>query len=114
MQCSAMPEKPKRTSLTQEGIRILRNTSLGLPSEVAAGHLTELCIRMKAAGYNERFRLEVVKSSMAGFSKMVEVNRPRSWEAGFRKVCKTGKILPGQIQILWTILVRNNALVNIF
>ena len=23
--------------------------------------------------------------------------------AGFRKVCKTGKILPGQIQILWTI-----------
>ena len=27
----------------------------------------------------------------------------------FRKVCKTGKILPGQIQISWTILVRNNA-----
>ena len=33
---------------------------------------------------------------------------------GFRKVCKTGKILPGQIQILWTILVRNNASVDIF
>ena len=24
-------------------------------------------------------------------------------------MCKTGKILPGQIQISWTILVRNNA-----
>ena len=52
MRFSAMPEKIKRTSLTQEGIRILRNTSLELPPEVAAGHLTELCIRMKAAGYN--------------------------------------------------------------
>ena len=25
-----------------------------------------------------------------------------------KKVCKTGKDLPGKIQILWTILVRNN------
>ena len=35
-------------------------------------------------------------------------------QPGFRKVCKTGKILPGQIKILWTILVRNNASVEIF
>ena len=32
--------------------------------------------------------------------------------SGSEKVCKTGKILPGQIQILWTILVRNNVLEN--
>ena len=99
MQCSAMPEKIKRTSLTQEGIRILRNTSLELAPEVAAGHLTELCIRMKAAGYNERFRLEVIKSSMAGFKKMVEVereggrpiNRPRNWEEDRRQVQKQSR-----------------------
>ena len=88
MQCSAMPEKIKRTSLTQEGIRILRNNSQELPLEVAAGHLTDLCMRMRAAGYNEKFRLEVIKSAMHGFERMVKVeeeggrpvNRPRSWE----------------------------------
>ena len=101
MRFSAMPEKIKRTSLTQEGIRILRNTSLELPPEVAAGHLTELCMRMKAAGYNEQFRFEVIKSSMAGFSKMVEVekeggrpiNRPRSWEEDRRQVQKESRWL---------------------
>ena len=35
-----------------------------------------------------------------------------TWGAGFRKECNTGKILPGQIHILWTILVRNNASVK--
>ena len=30
MRCSAQPEKTKRTSLTQEGIRVLRNISLEL------------------------------------------------------------------------------------
>ena len=101
MRFSAMPEKIKRTSLTQEGIHILRNTSLELPPEVAAGHLTQLCIRMKAAGYNEQFRLEVIKSSMAGFNKMVEVekeggrpiNRPRSWEEDRRQVQKESRQL---------------------
>ena len=32
--------------------------------------------------------------------------------SGSEKVCKTGKIPPGQIQILWTFLVRNNVLEN--
>ena len=36
------------------------------------------------------------------------------WPPGSEKVCKTGKNLPGQIQISWTILVRNNASVDIF
>ena len=95
MQFSAMPEKTKRTSLTLEGIRILHNTSL----EVVAGHLTDLCIRMKAAVYNKRFRLKVIKSSLAGFKKMVEVereggrpvNRTRSWEEDIRQVQKQSR-----------------------
>ena len=44
-----MPEKIKRTSLTQEGIHILRNTSLVLPPEVAASHLTDLCKGQKTS-----------------------------------------------------------------
>ena len=94
-----MPEKIKRTSLTQEGIRILRNTSLELAPEVAASHLTELCMRMQGAGYKEKFRLEVVKSAMDGFERMVQVerqggrpvNRPRSWEEDRRQVQKESR-----------------------
>ena len=81
------------------GIGILQNTSLELHPEVAAGHLTKLCIRMKVAGYNERFRLEVIKSSLSGFKKMVEVereggrpiDRPRSWEEDQRQVQKQSR-----------------------
>ena len=59
---------------------------------MAAEHMTELCARMKAAGYDENFRLQVVKSAMDGFDKMVKVereggrpvNRPRSWEEDSR------------------------------
>ena len=93
MKCSAQPEKTKRTSLTQEGIRILKNTSLELPWEVAAEHLSNFSRRMKSSGYNEKFRLEVVKSAVEGFNKMVKlereggrpVNRPRSWEEDKRQ-----------------------------
>ena len=93
MKSSAQPDKTKRTSLTQEGIRILRNTSLELPWHVAAGHLSHLSSRMRASGYEEQFRLEVIKSAVEGFNKMVEaeksggrpVNRPRSWEAHKRQ-----------------------------
>ena len=85
MKNSAMPEKVKRTTLTQEGIRIMRNTSLELPWEVTADHLSDLSMRIKASGYDEKMRLEVIKSAVTGFEKMVEVekaggrpiNRPR-------------------------------------
>ena len=75
MECSAQPTKTKRTTLTQEGIRILKNTSLDLPWEVAATHLSDLSGRMKASGYNEKFRLQVIQSAVDGFNKMVKVER---------------------------------------
>ena len=96
MKNSAMPEKVKRTTLTQEGIRIMRNTSLELPWEVNADHLSNLSMRMKASGYDEKMRLEVIKSAVTGFEKMVEVekaggrpiNRPRDWEEDQRQTSK--------------------------
>ena len=99
MECSAQPIKTKRTTLTQEGIRILKNTSLELPWEVAASHLSNLSNRMKASGYSEVFRLQIIKSAVDGFNKMVEVerkggrplNRPRSWEEDCRQKQKHQK-----------------------
>ena len=66
---------------------------------MAAGHLSHLSSRMRASGYEEQFRLEVIKSAVEGFNKMVEaeksggrpVNRPRSWEADKRQQQKYSK-----------------------
>ena len=99
VECSAMPIKIKRTTLTQEVVRIHRNTSRELPKETVAKHLNEFTSRMKASGYPEKFRLEVIKSGVEGFEKMVKieeeggrpVNRPRSWETDLRQKQKQFK-----------------------
>ena len=99
LQSSAMPTKMKKTVLTQEVIRVLRNCRLELPWEEKAAFLSELCIRMKASGYGERFRLQIIESGLAGFEKMVSVaaaggrpvNRKSTWEKESRKKQKLAK-----------------------
>ena len=98
---SAMSWKVKRTALTQEVVRILRNCKIELPWEKKVVHLNELTARMKASGYSAEFRFQVIKAGIAGFDKMVEnekaggrpVNRPRSWNAQARKSEKFKKKL---------------------
>jgi hypothetical protein len=93
LKCSAMPAKVKRTTLTQEAVRILKNTSPALPWATAAGHLSDLSARMFASGYDEQFRYQVLKAGVDGYDKMVKVeeeggrpvNRPRSWEQDRRQ-----------------------------
>ena len=54
---------------------------------------------MKASGYSEIFRQQVIMSAVQGFDKMVEVaeqggrpvNRPRSWQADLRQKNKVAK-----------------------
>ena len=99
MECSAMPVKVKRTTLTQEVIRIHRNTSKHLPKETVVKHLDNFSASMKASGYSERFRLEVIKSGVEGFEIMTKVeeeggrpvNRPRTWEPDLRQKTKTSQ-----------------------
>ena len=87
MEMSAMPAKVKRTTLVQEVVRIRRNTRPGLPWDVTVKHLNEFCKRMKASGYNQQYRFQVLKSGMEGYEKMLEterrggrpINRRRSW-----------------------------------
>ena len=101
MEKSAMPAKVKRTTLTQEVIRILRNCRLELPWEMKAELLTEMSAHMMMSGYGEKFREEVIVSGVNGFEKMVQVqedggrlvNRPRSWEQDTRKKKKTEKVI---------------------
>ena len=88
-----MPAKVKRTTMVQEAVRILRNIRPGLPWEVTTKHLDNFCQRMKASGYNENYRFQVLKSGMEGYDKMLEVergggrpvNRPRTWNEDERQ-----------------------------
>ena len=69
---SAMPTKMKRICLTQEVVRILRNTSKNLEEKIRTYYLSEFSLRMKDSGYTARFRLEVLKSGMATYERQLE------------------------------------------
>ena len=96
---SAMSMATKRTTLTQYGLRILRNTSLEISWDVKAEMLSEFCERMRDSGYNQKFRAQVTDSILKGWDKMVEqqrkggrpINRPKSYEEAKRKQQKSQK-----------------------
>ena len=90
---SAMPAKMKRTVLTQEVVRIRRNISLELPWDTTVKHLNDFSNRMRASGYDEKYRFEIIKSGVEGFDKMVEeennggrpINQRRTWNKDQRQ-----------------------------
>ena len=96
---SAMPASVKRTTLTQEGLRILRNTKLDVPWSEKAEMLTDFSARLRYSGYSERYRQQVIESVLAGWDKMVKeeeegrrpINRPREWQADKRRMDKKVK-----------------------
>ena len=71
MERSAMSDRQKRVSLTQEVIRILRNTKKELPDSVKNDLLSEFSLRMMMSGYSEKFRMEVISSGVAGYEKQL-------------------------------------------
>ena len=72
---SAMSLVTKRTTLTQYGLRILRNTSLEISWDVKAEMLSEFCERMKDSGYNQKFRAQVIDSILKGPTDKVSRQR---------------------------------------
>ena len=96
---SGMPASVKRTSLTQYGLRILRNTKLEVPWSEKAEMLSEFSARLRDSGYNQRYRQEVIQSVLRGWEKMVEeqeagrrpINRARSWQEKERRQEKEKK-----------------------
>jgi hypothetical protein len=86
---SAMADRTKRSTLTQEAIRILRNCSLSVPWSRRAELLSDFCLRLKLSGYTERFRETVVRSALAAWSKLLELDRtgerPLYRERGWRR-----------------------------
>ena len=72
---SAMPEKTKRTTLSQEVSRILRNCHPDLPWEDKLAHLNGFIERLRDNGYPEKMRAEIVLSGLKGYGNMKETER---------------------------------------
>ena len=60
----------KRTILTQEAIRRLKNTSVSLGVEVQNLHLNTFMKKLQISGCSEKFRGEIVKSAKMAYQKM--------------------------------------------
>ena len=72
MATSAMPFKMRKTSLVQEVVRILRNTSRRADKKKMEFYLNEFSLRLKVSGYGEKFRQSVIKEGMRAYEKQVE------------------------------------------
>ena len=68
---SALSASVKRTSLTQYGLRILRNTKLEVPWSEKAEMLSEFSARLRDSGYTERYRQQLIESVLRGWDKML-------------------------------------------
>ena len=85
---SAMPMHMKRTILTQEVLRVLRNCSRRLPWEEVCTHVENYCARMQFSGHSLEMRSQVVRSALHAYDTMVQrdesgevpFHRPKTWK----------------------------------
>ena len=71
---SAIPSQQKRTILTQECLRRLRNTQVGLDKKVQVKHLNKFMVNMKNSGFNAKYRKEILDSAYKAFDEMVKAD----------------------------------------
>ena len=71
---SALSFSPKRTILTQECLRRLRNTKIELGPDVQKKHLDEFMLKLKVSKYSPKFRTEVLDSALKAFEKVRKTN----------------------------------------
>ena len=69
---SALSFSQKRTILTQECLRRLRNTKKELGHEIQKKYLDIFMLKLKNSGYFQKFRTEILDSTLKAFEKMVD------------------------------------------
>jgi hypothetical protein len=70
LQRSAMSMNTKRTAHFQEAIRRLRNCDKSQPWIQRAVHMSEWVNMLRASGYNERYRLNILQGAIARYEQM--------------------------------------------
>ena len=96
---SAISSKQKRTILTQECLRRLRNTKIELGRDVQIKYLNQFMLKLKNSGYSTQYRKEILDSAEKAFEKMVKDDqegikplfRSRNWNIEERKKQKENK-----------------------
>ena len=91
---AAMRAKSIRTILTQECLRIFRNTSLELGEDIRNKHLNKFMLKLKNSGHSVHFRKQILNSAFQAFQKMIEEDingtkpmfRARNWN--YEERCK--------------------------
>ena len=96
---SALSFSQKRTILTQECLRRLRNTKKELGHEIQKKYLDIFMLKLKNSGYFQKFRTEILDSTLKAFEKMVDEDikgikpmyRDRDWNFEERQKSKMDK-----------------------
>ena len=96
---SALSFEKKRTILTQEFLRRLRNTKTELGPGVQQKYLNHFMVQVKNSGYGWKFRKELVDSGLKAFDKMLEADRlktrplyrSKDWKSEERQLLKSQK-----------------------
>ena len=86
---AAMSAKSIRTILTQECLRIFRNTSVELGEDIRNKHLNNFMLKLKKSGHSVNFRKQILNSAFQAFQKMIEDDksgtkpmfRARNWNS---------------------------------
>ena len=71
MEDAALPAKQKRTILTQECLRRLRNTKIELGKKTQIKHLDNYMLKLKNSGYSAKYRKEILSSALKAFEQML-------------------------------------------
>ena len=82
-----MSMRMKRQAMSQEVLRILRNTRRTLPWQLKSDMLNQFALRMKDSGYSEHIRQEIIEGWFKGYKNQLESDlkglcplyRPREW-----------------------------------
>ena len=96
---SAIPEKTKRTVLTQEMLRIMLHCNEYVPQETINEHFNNFMKKLQYSGYDKAFRHDIVKSAKNAFRIIKENdqrgirprNRPKNWNRKARNEEKEKK-----------------------
>ena len=96
MKSSAVSSSTKRSALTQEAIRRLRNTHEDVPKEEVAEIFNKFAVKMKNSGYSTKFRREIINAGFTSFKRQRTLDekgekmmfRSRNFEKAARKRAK--------------------------
>ena len=85
---SALPQRIKRSTLSNEALRRLLCCSPELEEHKKIEVMEEFAKMLRRSGYSEKFRFEVISDAVQGYQKMVKreneggqpVNRPKDFE----------------------------------